>query len=340
MLIDSRAEKVAYRALPSSFCAGVNWGVEWLKSLAEQHGTIYVPNPDGVVHNNRVKDELEACGVRHIADPYEAPLFSVFANNMHGRSPRVTRRIFDRRGLFYDLTCPLVETGRSRLIGALKAAREQGKVAKLLYVCKDPDHPEPRSFIDLAPNHIVPVTGPQVLIDYKVQPEEVYFADAQTTINVVKSLGMVAEHGGKFPGLVVAPQIDGCFATSNRQLALEKLQGTGMEKVFVFGSATSSNTSELVKIARAAGVPVEFLERGYMLDKRMAAGFFRVGVHAGASVPLDDRDTAMSILGDLGYLTQDLRVADEPNTFSLKPRVYDFRDGIMTDTVRELLATY
>ena len=60
--------------------------------------------------------------------------------------------------------------------------------------------------------------------------------------------------GERFPDLWMPNRSDLCFATTNRQAALKAMAGEA-DAVVVIGSANSSNTVALEKVARAVGLP-------------------------------------------------------------------------------------
>lgn len=344
-MVEPTAEKVAYRAQPSFTCAGVNWGVEHLKVLLQEHGTVYIPNKNGLVHNSRVTEELQDLGAVFVGSVEDIPAGAVAANSMHGLSPLDVRTFMDKRVLLNDLSCPLVENVKQRIIRAIAEAERLDKWAVILYWCKDVNHPEPKAILELAPSHVMPVTSRQTLEDYKVQPDEMYFADSQTTLNVQQGMSLIREFRDKFPGLKGLPKIGVCFATDNRQRALQGLIEAGIEKLVVIGSPSSSNTTELVKIGKSHGLPVEFMERAILMGREMFEGFNRVGVHGGASVLPDEGDRAMEIFRSWGYKTVDLVAGKpEPRTFpKITPPVYDFRSRssqISTELLLALTRTY
>lgn len=339
---ESTAEKVAIRANPSFTCAGVNWGVDQLKQILEVHGTVYIPNKNGLVHNKRVTEELRAEGAVFVDTPEEVPEGSVIANSMHGLSPLDVKVFIEKRALHYDLSCPLVDNVHQRVLRAITEAKSQDKVAKILYYCKDTIHPEPKAVIEQAPTHVIPVISREVLENYQVQDNEKYYADSQTTLNVQQGMALIAEYKNKFRGLRGLPRVGICFATYNRQSALDGLIGEGIKLLIVLGSPESTNTTELVKIGRSHGLPVEFLERGDWLERGMVEGFDKVGLHGGASVLPDEGDKAMDKLKAWGYQRRNFVFGQpEPSTFpNSKPKVYDFRSGQIPEDLLALTRTY
>jgi len=91
----------------------------------------------------------------------------------------------------------------------------------------------------------------------------------------------------KHRSLWTAARNDLCFATTNRQAALQAIAAEA-DAIVVIGSANSSNTLALAKVATAAGCPTvlridgpDELDADALLDARL------VGVTAGASAPED-----------------------------------------------------
>jgi 4-hydroxy-3-methylbut-2-enyl diphosphate reductase len=90
-----------------------------------------------------------------------------------------------------------------------------------------------------------------------------------------------------FPALWTAARGDLCFATTNRQAALQAMAAEA-DAIVVIGSANSSNTLALAKVATAAGCPTVLRVDGPDELDAAALGDARVvGVTAGASAPED-----------------------------------------------------
>ena len=86
----------------------------------------------------------------------------------------------------------------------------------------------------------------------------------------------------RFPDLWMPNRSDLCFATTNRQAALKAIASES-DAVVVIGSANSSNTVALEKVARAGGCPrvLRINEADELPDDLSGT----VGVTAGASAP-------------------------------------------------------
>jgi 4-hydroxy-3-methylbut-2-enyl diphosphate reductase len=110
---------------------------------------------------------------------------------------------------------------------------------------------------------------------------------AQTTLSLHDWEGIMDRTREQFPELWTATRNDLCFATTNRQAALTAI-ATRADAVVVIGSANSSNTIALTKVARSARCPVVVRVDGPdELEVDELAGVGVVGVTAGASAPED-----------------------------------------------------
>lgn len=336
------SDRVAIWAKPSFACAGVNWGIRQLELVLEEHGRVYIPNPNGFVHYGPELERLMAKGAVFTNGPEEIPEGSVVANSMHGLSPQERKVYIERRFVHYELSCPLVSNVYDRVRMAISEAEKGGKTARILYACKDTIHPEPKSVIELAPNHVIPVTGKEVLEEYQVKDNEMYFADSQTTINVQAALDMIDEFRDKFPNLrSYLARMGACFATNNRQQALNALIEAGIDKLVVVGSSTSANTTQLKKIGEARGIPVEFPETADDLTRGKFDSHKMVGVTGGASVRPQEGDRVMARLEEWGFKKGELVVGKaEPETFNLMPRKYNYRFGNISPETLQLIKTY
>ena len=100
--------------------------------------------------------------------------------------------------------------------------------------------------------------------------------------------GIADRARGEFPELWTATRNDLCFATTNRQAAVQAIAAEA-DAIVVIGSANSSNTVALAKVAEAAGCPIVVrIDGPEELDRGLALGDAQVvGVTAGASAPED-----------------------------------------------------
>ena len=110
---------------------------------------------------------------------------------------------------------------------------------------------------------------------------------AQTTLALHDWEGIMERARDEFPSLWTATRNDLCFATTNRQAALRAIAARA-DAVVVIGSANSSNTIALAKVAQESGAGVVVrIDGPDELDLDALGDARIVGVTAGASAPED-----------------------------------------------------
>jgi 4-hydroxy-3-methylbut-2-enyl diphosphate reductase len=92
------------------------------------------------------------------------------------------------------------------------------------------------------------------------------------------------EASGRFPELWTARKSDLCYATTNRQSAVQSLS-SHCDLILVVGSDNSSNTQALVRVANEHGVPAYRIDSASEIDQAWLDAADVVGVTAGASAP-------------------------------------------------------
>jgi 4-hydroxy-3-methylbut-2-en-1-yl diphosphate reductase len=105
---------------------------------------------------------------------------------------------------------------------------------------------------------------------------------AQTTLSMDEWAGVRDAARARFPSMWMPGRSDLCFATTNRQSAL-KVVAARADAIVVIGSANSSNTVALEKVARSSGASRVF--RVNSADELPSDLSGVVGVTAGASAP-------------------------------------------------------
>jgi 4-hydroxy-3-methylbut-2-enyl diphosphate reductase len=137
---------------------------------------------------------------------------------------------------------------------------------------------------------------------------------AQTTLAQNEWAGVVDRAREQFPDVWTAARNDLCFATTNRQDALTDIARRA-DAVVVIGSANSSNTIALTKVAQEAGCPVVLRVDGPDEINLAAIGDARVvGVTAGASAPEELVAAVIARLAPVNGV-EAVRVTDEDEYF-------------------------
>ncbi|MCY3578419.1 MAG: 4-hydroxy-3-methylbut-2-enyl diphosphate reductase [bacterium] len=265
-------EKVILAA-PRGFCAGVEMAIKALAWLVRTFdGPVYCYHE--IVHNKLVVRRFEQLGVVFVDDISEVPPGHPIMLSAHGSAPEVVTAATDRASYMVDAVCPLV----TKVHHEVKV--RAGKGYRIVYVGHE-DHEEAVGTMAVAPEAIHPVES---IPDVDALPnfDEPVALLAQTTLSHRDWEGVLDAARDRFPDMWTPGRSDLCFATTNRQAALTAIVercGT----VVIVGSANSSNTMALEKLARELGCESVYrVNRASELPDDIAGV---VGLTAGASAP-------------------------------------------------------
>lgn len=301
-------------AEPRGFCAGVEMAIKaltWMVQVFEAPVYCY----HEIVHNAAVVGVFERAGVVFVDDISEVPPGRPVMLSAHGSAPDVVAAAEARAAVMVDAVCPLVTKVHHEV------RRMADKGYRVIYVGHH-GHDEAIGVVAEAPESVTlvdPRDG-EWAVD-AVDPNKVALL-AQTTLGLYEWEGVLAEAGDRFPELWTARKSDLCYATTNRQTAVQALCRDA-DLVLVVGSENSSNTKALVRVARKAGVPAHRVDGPEAIEPAWLAGVERVGVTAGASAP-DHRVRAVidAIAPTDGI--ELVRVTGEDEYFPLPPQLRRF----------------
>jgi 4-hydroxy-3-methylbut-2-enyl diphosphate reductase len=145
-------------------------------------------------------------------------------------------------------------------------------------------HDEATGTIAVAPDAMHLVEPNQSLDEYRPRDQSKVALLAQTTLGLHEWETVLESAQDRFVGLQTARRSDLCYATTNRQEAVKSLAG-GSDVILVVGSASSSNTQALVRVARREGTPTYRVDSASQIDDDWLDDARVVGVTAGASAP-------------------------------------------------------
>lgn len=260
-------------AAPRGFCAGVEMAIKalaWMVRAFEPPVYCY----HEIVHNQAVVQRFEDLGVVFVDDVAEVPRGRPLMLSAHGSAPEVVAAARANGGYVVDAVCPLV----TKVHHEVKV--RAGKGYQIVYVGHE-GHEEAVGTMAVAPDAIHRVESTD---DVAALPEfgEPVAMLAQTTLSHRDWQGVLEATKDRYPDLWTPGRSDLCFATTNRQGALAEI-APRCDAVVVIGSANSSNTVALEKLAREAGTPrVHRINSAAELPDDLAG---TVGVTAGASAP-------------------------------------------------------
>ncbi|MDE3109762.1 MAG: 4-hydroxy-3-methylbut-2-enyl diphosphate reductase [Acidobacteriota bacterium] len=311
--------KTLIRVRPRGFCAGVVRAVDIVELALETFGRpVYVHHE--IVHNRYVVDQLRRRGAIFVEAISEVPVGSVLVFSAHGVPPRVRAEAKERKLKVIDATCPLVTKVH---LEALKFARE----GRTLILIGHRDHQEIVGTSGEAPERTVVVGSVEEVDRLEVpDPRRLAFL-TQTTLSLYDTQEIVARLRQRFPEIAGPASDDICYATQNRQEAVEALSRE-VELILVVGSANSSNSNRLVEVAQRAGVAARLIEDANDIDAALLESVKVIGVTAGASAPEILVEQVSQRLSNFGFTNhQDLDLIREDVRFTLPPELAAARQG-------------
>ena len=305
--------KTLVRVRPRGFCAGVVRAVDIVELALEAYGrTVYVHHE--IVHNRYVVDQLRRRGAIFVESISEVPEGAVLVFSAHGVPPRVRTEAQERKLKVIDATCPLVTKVH---LEALKFARE----GRTLILIGHRDHQEIVGTSGEAPDRTVVVDSVEEVEQLEVaDPNHLAFL-TQTTLSLYDTQEIVTKLRERFPKIVGPASDDICYATQNRQEAVEAL-AREVSLILVVGSANSSNSNRLVEVAERAGVAARLIDDAEDIDQSWLEGVESLGLTAGASAPEILVEQVSQRLANLGFTNQrDLDLIREDVRFTLPPEL-------------------
>jgi 4-hydroxy-3-methylbut-2-enyl diphosphate reductase len=238
----------------------------------------------------------------------------VLVFSAHGVPPTVRQEAKDRSLKVIDATCPLVTKVH---LEALKFARE----ARTIILIGHRDHQEIIGTSGEAPDRTIVVDSVAAVDALQVDdPDKLAFL-TQTTLSLYDTQEIVARLRQKFPAIKGPASDDICYATQNRQEAVEQV-AKDVDLILVVGSPNSSNSNRLVEVAQRSGVRAQLIDSAQDIDVKWLEGVKRVGLTAGASAPEVLVEQVSQRLAEFGFTDQrNLDLIREDVRFTLPPEL-------------------
>jgi 4-hydroxy-3-methylbut-2-enyl diphosphate reductase len=287
-------------AAPRGFCAGVEKAIkalDWMTRVFEPPVYCY----HEIVHNQFVVDYFKSLGVVFIDDVDVVPPGAPVMLSAHGSPPQVIEAARQSGGTVIDAVCPLV----TKVHHELKVRAQKGYT--VLYVGHE-GHEEAVGTMAVAPEVAHLIQSREDIDALAAQSGPVALL-SQTTLSLDEWQDLREYAEVTFPDIWMPNHSDLCFATTNRQAALREV-ATGADAVIVIGSANSSNTVALTKVAEATGCPRVLRINGtYELPDDLSG---TVAVTAGASAPESLVNDVLNFLDPTdGVTVKSVTVEDE-----------------------------
>jgi 4-hydroxy-3-methylbut-2-enyl diphosphate reductase len=263
-------------AQPRGFCAGVARAIDIAEQALERFGApVYVYHE--IVHNGHVVRDLASRGAIFVDDIADIPEGAVTVFSAHGVAKSVVDEA-DRRHLqVIDATCPLVTKVH------LQAERYSQRGYTIIVV-GHAGHEEVEGTRGSVSGTVHVVGTVEEIEALPVAASTPVAYVTQTTLSLDDTRELIAALRDRFPDIVGPGLDDICYATQNRQRAVQQL-ARRVDLVIVVGARNSSNTNRLQEVAADHGVPARLIEHADEIELIWLDGVEHVGVTAGASTP-------------------------------------------------------
>ncbi|MFI5987597.1 4-hydroxy-3-methylbut-2-enyl diphosphate reductase [Streptomyces sp. NPDC051555] len=297
-------------AAPRGCCAGVDRAIATVEKALDLYGPpIYVRHE--IVHNTHVIKRLEHKGAVFVDETDQVPEGSIVIFSAHGVAPTVHEQAARRQLSVIDATCPLVTKVHK------EALRYSQDGYDILLIGHE-GHEEVIGTLGEAPERTTLVKGPDEISNVTVRdPGKVVWL-SQTTLSMDETMATAAALKHRFPNLLDPPSDDICYATQNRQRAVQEIAKEA-DLVLVVGSANSSNSVRLVEVALAAGAhDAQLIDHADEINETWLEGVCTIGLTSGASVPETLIQDVLKWLAARGISdVQTLTTAEEHQIFAL-----------------------
>lgn len=305
-------------AEPRGFCAGVEMAIKalaWMVRAFEPPVYCY----HEIVHNQVIVDRFERLGVVFVDDLLDVPAGHPIMLSAHGSAPAVVKEAMARGSYVVDSVCPLVTKVHHEV------RVRSGKGYRIVYVGHE-GHEEAVGTMAVAPSAttmVESVAEVEALDDF----DEPVALLAQTTLSHRDWNDVAVAVKRRFPDAWTPGRSDLCFATTNRQSALMAMAAR-CDAIVVIGSANSSNTRALEKLAGEAGCRfVARVNNASELPDEFFDPAFVVGVTAGASAPNEVVDDVIATLAPRNGV-EVLRVTEEDEYFPPPRKLRDLQTAV------------
>ena len=301
-------EKRVLLANPRGFCAGVRRAIDAVEGALRTYGPpVYVRR--AIVHNQEVVNELQARGAVFVQEIRDIPPGSVAILSAHGTARSVKLAGRQRDLAMIDAICPLVAKVHAEVEDWHRAGRHVLLIAHQ-------GHPEVVGTLGQVPaGAITVVSSPDDIAQANIAVDAPVAFAVQTTFSMRDADHLIHAIRARFGDVAGPKASDICYATTNRQLAIEAIAAHA-DVVLVVGDRMSSNAARLVEVARAAGCAHALLIAGNdELPLKLIESTTTIGLTAAASTPEFLVQTVCETLVKMGFVTEEIEGIRETARF-------------------------
>ena len=233
-----------------------------------------------IVHNRRVVERLADMGAVFVEEVSQVPDDRPVVFSAHG-VPKSVPQQADARGLnWLDATCPLVSKVH------IETERHYEQKRHILLI-GHAGHPEVIGTMGQVPDGAISLIETEADARQVTPPQGPLAYATQTTLSVADTADIISILMQRFPDIAAPHKEDICYATTNRQQAVQDL-AQSVDMVLVIGAPNSSNSRRLVEVARNSGCQdARLIGEAVDIAWDEVSQYHHVGLTAGASAPED-----------------------------------------------------
>ena len=291
---DLLSKRGLFVAHPHGFCSGVARAVNMAEAALQQNpekDIIYCLNE--IVHNQHVVFRLSARGMIFVKRVEDVPEGSRLLFSAHGVSPAVRQQAEARHLQVIDATCPFV----SKVHEEVRRFASTG----INIVCiGHRKHEEVIGVVGEAPDRVHVIENAEEVLHLDLPGDQPVAVVTQTTLGEAQVEAVMSALRARYTHLVCPPHADICYATRDRQHAVEDL-ARRCECMIVLGSPNSSNSQRLVETAEAAGAHAKLISDISELKRYEWNTYSTLGITSGASTPEHFLDETIKWLIGQGF---------------------------------------
>ncbi len=246
------------------------------RALQKYGAPVYVRHE--IVHNRRVVSRLADMGAVFVDEVSQVPDDRPVVFSAHGVPKSVPQEADDRGLNWLDATCPLVSKVH------IETERHFEQKRHILLI-GHAGHPEVIGTMGQVPDGAISLIETEADARQIKPPQGPLAYATQTTLSLADTAGIIAILTQRFPDIAAPHKEDICYATTNRQRAVQDLAQI-VDMVLVIGAPNSSNSQRLVEVARTSGCQdARLIGEADDIAWDEISQYQHVGLTAGASAP-------------------------------------------------------
>ena len=291
---DLLSKRGLFVAHPHGFCSGVARAVNMAEAALNKNpgkDIIYCLNE--IVHNQHVVFRLSSQGMIFVKRVEDVPEGSSLLFSAHGVSPEVRQKAEARHLQVIDATCPFVSKVHEEV-------RRFASTGINIVFIGHRKHEEVIGVVGEAPDRIQVIENAEEVLHLDLPVDQPLAVVTQTTLGEAQVEDVMSALHERYAQLVFPPHADICYATRDRQHAVEDL-AYRCECMIVLGSPNSSNSQRLVETAEAAGAHATLISDVSELGRHDWNAYSTLGITSGASTPEYFLDAAIKWLVERGF---------------------------------------